>query len=208
MESSFSKFNFVDQSQSSADVKENESPTAPKPSRRDLDGSNSATTNRRKVIPVDFDLKVYRRNVFKKIESLISISRINIERSIDVYDKQLDAEDEEDDEDYNEEFTVTRFEEEDEAANYWQLKEDYSFADRGSARNRHKDHRDDDEASSANPWRKTGGLRLTRNEYHRFCDAQLECNYLAAVTRETLTVPLYRGCILLFSVRSRDAVPV
>ncbi|XP_076619062.1 spire type actin nucleation factor isoform X1 [Colletes latitarsis] len=137
-----------DQTQSSVEVKENESPTAaPKPPRRDLDSSNS-TTSRRKVIPVDFDLK-------------------------------LDAEDEDDDEDYNEEFTVTRFEEEDEATNYWQLKEDYSFADRGSARNRHKDQRDDDEVGSANPWRKTGGLRLTRNEYHRFCDAQLESYDLA-----------------------------
>lgn len=72
---------------------------------------------------------------------------------------------------------VTRFEEEDEGSNYWQLKEDYTFVDRGNGRSRHKDQRDDDEASSANPWRKTGGLRLTRNEYHRFCDAQLECNY-------------------------------
>ena len=131
-----------DQSQSSADIKGNESPTMPKPPRRDLDGSHS-TTNRRKVIPVDFDLK-------------------------------LDAEDDDDDEDYNEEFPVTRFEEEDEATNYWQLKEDYSFVDRGSARNR-----EDDEASSANPWRKTGGLRLTRNEYHRFCDTQLESYDLA-----------------------------
>ncbi|XP_076687051.1 spire type actin nucleation factor isoform X5 [Andrena cerasifolii] len=131
-----------DQSQSSADIKGNESPTVPKPPRRDLDGSHS-TTNRRKVIPVDFDLK-------------------------------LDAEDDDDDEDYNEEFPVTRFEEEDEATNYWQLKEDYSFVDRGSARNR-----EDDEASSANPWRKTGGLRLTRNEYHRFCDTQLESYDLA-----------------------------
>ncbi|XP_076687048.1 spire type actin nucleation factor isoform X2 [Andrena cerasifolii] len=132
----------ADQSQSSADIKGNESPTVPKPPRRDLDGSHS-TTNRRKVIPVDFDLK-------------------------------LDAEDDDDDEDYNEEFPVTRFEEEDEATNYWQLKEDYSFVDRGSARNR-----EDDEASSANPWRKTGGLRLTRNEYHRFCDTQLESYDLA-----------------------------
>ncbi|XP_076223981.1 spire type actin nucleation factor isoform X3 [Nomia melanderi] len=136
-----------DQTQSSAD-KGNESTAVPKPPRRDLDGSNP-TTNRRKVIPVDFDLK-------------------------------LDAEDDDDDEDYNEEFAVTRFEEEDEATNYWQLKEDYSFADRRSTCNRHKDHRhDDDEVDSANPWRKTGGLRLTRNEYHRFCDAQLESYDLA-----------------------------
>lgn len=92
---------------------------------------------------------------------------------------QLDAEDDDDDDDdYNEEEFETRFEEEDEASNYWQLK-DYSFGAREGMRNGHKDYhqqRDDDEVGSANPWRKTGGLRLTRNEYHRFCDAQLECN--------------------------------
>lgn len=100
-------------------------------------------------------------------------------------DEQLDAEDDDDDEDYNEEFPVTRFEEEDEATNYWQLKEDYSFVDRGSARNR-----EDDEASSANPWRKTGGLRLTRNEYHRFCDTQLECNGLSETLPKVLKIHL------------------
>ncbi|CAD1474377.1 unnamed protein product [Heterotrigona itama] len=133
--------------QSAIDVKDSESPTVPKPPRRDLDSSNSATS-RRKIIPVDFDLK-------------------------------LDAEDEDDDEDYNDELAVTRFEEEDEGSNYWQLKEDYTFGDRDSARVRHKDQRDDDEAGSANPWRRTGGLRLTRNEYHRFCDTQLESYDLA-----------------------------
>ncbi|XP_076753537.1 spire type actin nucleation factor isoform X2 [Xylocopa sonorina] len=136
-----------DHTASSGDVKDNDSSAVPKPPRRDLDGS-STTTGRRKVIPVDFDLK-------------------------------LDAEDEDDDDDYNDEFAVTRFEEEDEASNYWQLKEDYSFVDRSSARSRHKDQRDDDESDSANPWRKTGGLRLTRNEYHRFCDTQLESYDLA-----------------------------
>ncbi|XP_015432782.1 PREDICTED: protein spire [Dufourea novaeangliae] len=135
----------ADQTQSSADNKGNVSTAIPKPARRDLDGSSS-TTSRRKVIPVDFDLK-------------------------------LDAEDDDDDEDYNEEFAVTRFEEEDEAPNYWHLKE--MFVERGSTHSRHKDNRDDDEAGSANPWRKTGGLRLTRNEYHRFCDTQLESYDLA-----------------------------
>lgn len=38
-------------------MKDSESPTVPKPPRRDLDNTNS-TTNKRKVIPVDFDLKV------------------------------------------------------------------------------------------------------------------------------------------------------
>lgn len=136
-----------DHIQSAIDVKDSESPAVPKPPRRDLDSSNSATS-RRKVIPVDFDLK-------------------------------LDAEDEDDDEDYNDELAVTRFEEDDEGSNYWQLKEDYTYGDRDSTRGRHKDQRDDDEADSANPWRRTGGLRLTRNEYHRFCDTQLESYDLA-----------------------------
>ncbi|KAG7207868.1 hypothetical protein KM043_009465 [Ampulex compressa] len=140
------------QSHSSVDAKGHESPSAPKPPRRDLDSTNTTTGRTRKLIPVDFDLK-------------------------------LDAEDDDDDddEDYNEDYTVTRFEEEDEASNYWHLKEDYPFADRDGIRNGHKchDHRDDDEAGSANPWRKTGGLRLTRNEYHRFCDTQLESYDLA-----------------------------
>lgn len=49
---------FLDHIQSAIDVKDSESPTMPtKPPRRELDSSNSATS-RRKVIPVDFDLKV------------------------------------------------------------------------------------------------------------------------------------------------------
>ncbi|XP_014483928.1 PREDICTED: protein spire isoform X7 [Dinoponera quadriceps] len=132
-------------------TKEYEQSATPKPPGRNLDVS-SAARRPKKVIPVDFDLK-------------------------------LDAEDDDDDDDdeyYNDEdFAETRFEEEDEASNYWHLK-DYTFGGRG-VRNGHKDHeqRDDDEAGSANPWRKTGGLRLTRNEYHRFCDAQLESYDLA-----------------------------
>ncbi|KAH0954852.1 hypothetical protein HN011_009813 [Eciton burchellii] len=126
------------------DMKEYESSTIPKPSGRNLD----ITRRPKKVIPVDFDLK-------------------------------LDAEDDDDDDDdYNEEdFENTRFEEEDEASNYWHLK-DYTFGTR-SVQNGQKNQRDDDETGSANPWRKTGGLRLTRNEYHRFCDAQLESYDLA-----------------------------
>ncbi|KAI4484856.1 hypothetical protein M0802_013013 [Mischocyttarus mexicanus] len=121
-------------------MKENGSPTVPKPARRDSDSLNTRRT--RKLIPVDFDLK-------------------------------LDAEDE-DDEDYNDELNVTRFEEEDEAY-------DYPFENRGIT-NDNKDHdheRDDEDVDSANPWKKTGGLRLTRNEYHRFCDTQLESYDLA-----------------------------
>ncbi|XP_015177344.1 PREDICTED: protein spire isoform X2 [Polistes dominula] len=121
-------------------MKENGSPTVPKPARRDSDSLNTRRT--RKIIPVDFDLK-------------------------------LDAEDE-DDEDYNDELNVTRFDEEDEAY-------DYPFENRGIP-NDNKDHdheRDDEDVDSANPWKKTGGLRLTRNEYHRFCDTQLESYDLA-----------------------------
>ncbi|XP_071634494.1 protein spire isoform X10 [Temnothorax longispinosus] len=137
----------ADITQNREDIIEHE--LLPKPFGRNLD----VTRRTKKVIPVDFDLK-------------------------------LDAEDDDDDDDdddYNEENFETRFEEEDEACNYWQLK-NYNFGTRKkSIRNGHKDHehRDDDEVGSANPWRKTGGLRLTRNEYHRFCDAQLESYDLA-----------------------------
>ncbi|KAK2584213.1 hypothetical protein KPH14_006633 [Odynerus spinipes] len=149
-------------------AKENGSPTVPKPARRDSDGLNARRT--RKVIPVDFDLK-------------------------------LDAEDEEDDEDYNDELNVARFEEEDEAY-------DYPFQNRDIPHeNKDRDHdRDDDDADSANPWKKTGGLRLTRNEYHRFCDAQLESYDLAtqcpsrrasarkhAATRRNITLTSFSG---------------
>ncbi|XP_039311024.1 protein spire isoform X2 [Solenopsis invicta] len=139
----------TDMTQKGEDTNEYES--LPKPSGRNLDVSRRT----KKVIPVDIDLK-------------------------------LDAEDDDDDDDvdvdddYNEEnFAETRFEEEDEACNYWQLK-DYNFGTWKGVRNGHKaqEYRDDDERS-ANPWRKTGGLRLTRNEYHRFCDAQLESYDLA-----------------------------
>jgi len=106
------------------------------------------------------------KNLFKKLCYIRII----------LFSEQLDAEDDDDDDDdYNEEdFENTRFEEDDEASNYWHLK-DYTFGTR-SVQNGQKNQRDDDETGSANPWRKTGGLRLTRNEYHRFCDAQLECN--------------------------------
>lgn len=128
------------QSSDSNNVKENGSPTIPKPARRDSDGLNTRRT--RKVIPVDFDLK-------------------------------LDAEDE-DDEDYNDELNVARFEEEDEAYNY-----PFENSDIPNDNKDHDYERDDDDADSANPWKKTGGLRLTRNEYHRFCDTQLESYDLA-----------------------------
>lgn len=54
---SMNKKNFLDYIQNATDIKDNGSPTIPKPPRRELDSSNS-TTSRRKVIPVDFDLKV------------------------------------------------------------------------------------------------------------------------------------------------------
>ncbi|XP_071576138.1 uncharacterized protein Spir isoform X3 [Temnothorax nylanderi] len=133
--------------QNGEDINEHE--LLPKPFGRNLD----VTRRTKKVIPVDFDLKL---------------------------DAEDDDDDDDDDDDCNEENFETRFEEEDEACNYWQLKH-YNFGTRKSIRNGHKDHehRDDDEVGSANPWRKTGGLRLTRNEYHRFCDAQLESYDLA-----------------------------
>ncbi|XP_020293014.1 protein spire isoform X2 [Pseudomyrmex gracilis] len=137
----------ADITQNGEKVKENDSLAVPKPPGRNL--NQDATKRPKKVIPVDFDLK-------------------------------LDAEDDEDDDDddYTEDDITERFEEEDdEASNYW-LK-DYNFGAREGIRNGHKDHEHDDEAGSANPWRKTGGLRLTRNEYHRFCDAQLESYDLA-----------------------------
>ena len=86
-------------------------------------------------------------------------------------------EDDEDDDDDDEDFAVTRFEDEDDSKNVWESKE--AYRSRVGARPRGCcDLEDEDEdKSSANPWRKTGGLRLTQNEYHRFCDAQLECNY-------------------------------
>ncbi|XP_066591675.1 protein spire isoform X2 [Prorops nasuta] len=103
----------------------------------------------RKLIPVDIDLK-------------------------------LDAEDDDDD-DYNDEYEVTRFEEEeeeDESADYYQLKAG-KFSEKKLQSKGSKGQIHDDDHESANPWRTTGGLRLTRNEYHRFCDTQLESYDLA-----------------------------
>lgn len=157
----------VEQTSDGNNVKDSGSPTVPKPARRDSDGLNARRT--KKLIPVDFDLK-------------------------------LDAEDE-DDEDYNDEVNVARFDEEDEAY-------DYVFENRNiPSNNKDRDHeRDDDEADSANPWKKTGGLRLTKNEYHRFCDAQLESYDLAtqcpsrrasarkhAATRRNLALTSFTG---------------
>ncbi|XP_011861517.1 PREDICTED: protein spire isoform X2 [Vollenhovia emeryi] len=139
----------TDVTQNGENIKQHE--ILPKPFGRNLD----VTKRTKKVIPVDFDLK------------------------LDA-DDDVDDDDDDDDDVCNEENFETRFEEEDEACNYWQLK-DYNFGTRKNVRSRYKDHehRDDDEVGSANPWRKTGGLRLTRNEYHRFCDAQLESYDLA-----------------------------
>nr|XP_012224485.1 PREDICTED: protein spire isoform X2 [Linepithema humile] len=130
--------------QNGENIKEHDSSMVPKPPGRNLD----AVRRPKKVIPVDFDLK-------------------------------LDAEDDDDDDyDYNDEdFAEARFEEEGEASNCWQLK-NYTFEARKNVRN-DDEQGYDDETGSANPWRKTGGLRLTRNEYHRFCDAQLESYDLA-----------------------------
>ncbi|XP_015591772.1 protein spire isoform X2 [Cephus cinctus] len=131
-----------DHAQENANGKENSSAITPKSLRRgSADLSHAVLRQPRRLIPVDFDLK-------------------------------LDGGEEEEDED--EEFVVTRFEDEDEAANYWQSKGELE-----GKRLEGNRQDDEDDKESANPWRKTGGLRLTRNEYHRFCDAQLESYDLA-----------------------------
>ncbi|XP_043273153.1 protein spire isoform X2 [Venturia canescens] len=120
-----------------------------KPRRGSTEADHTVMKQSRKVIPVDFDLK-------------------------------LDVEEDEDDEDDDDEdFAVTRFEDDDDTTNVWESKEAYRSRI-GTRPGGCCDLEDEDEdKSSANPWRKTGGLRLTRNEYHRFCDAQLESYDLA-----------------------------
>ncbi|XP_029169328.1 protein spire isoform X3 [Nylanderia fulva] len=138
-------------------------------------------SNRNHITQNGEDIKEYESSAIPKPpgRNLDAIRRPKKLIPVD-FDLKLDAEDDDDDDDdYNEEDFETRFEEEDEASNYWQLK-DYRFGAREGMRNGHKDYRQrDDDEGSANPWRKTGGLRLTRNEYHRFCDAQLESYDLA-----------------------------
>ncbi|XP_034942449.1 protein spire isoform X2 [Chelonus insularis] len=98
----------------------------------------------RKLIPVDFDLK-------------------------------LDGEeDDDDDDDEDDEYAVTRFEDEDDPPSENQNQKAKWYGNKS-----HVDLDDDDDKSSANPWKRTGRLRLTQNEYHRFCDAQLESYDLA-----------------------------
>ncbi|KAK0088526.1 hypothetical protein PV325_011725 [Microctonus aethiopoides] len=107
-------------------------------------GDQLVTKPPRKLIPVDFDLK-------------------------------LDVEGDDDDEDdEDDEYAVTRFEDDDDPPNNETNSQSKWFGNR-----RGGDNDDEDDKGSANPWRKTGGLRLTRNEYHRFCDAQLESYDLA-----------------------------
>lgn len=89
---------------------------------------------------------------------------------------QLDGEEDDDDDDDDDDFEVAKFDDEDDPTTYWHSKENYAFGKGKLTTDLCEDcHEDDDEKDSANPWRKTGGLRLTKNEYHRFCDAQLEC---------------------------------
>ncbi|KAL6430281.1 hypothetical protein ACFW04_007773 [Cataglyphis niger] len=159
-----------------------------RPDVRILPSNRNRKSRRRRITVADItqngeDIKEYESSAVPKPSgrNLDAIRRPKKLIPVD-FDLKLDAEDDDDDDDdYNDEEFETRFEEEDEASNYWQLK-DYSFGAREGMRNGHKDYhqqRDDDEVGSANPWRKTGGLRLTRNEYHRFCDAQLESYDLA-----------------------------
>lgn len=122
-------------------------------SQRNLESVDSASRQTRKLIPVDFDLK-------------------------------LDGEEEDDDDDDDDDFEISKFDDDDDeddddddSANYWHSKERYACGKGKLTMDLCEDcHDDDDEKDSANPWRKTGKLRLTKNEYHRFCDAQLECN--------------------------------
>ncbi|KAL6430280.1 hypothetical protein ACFW04_007773 [Cataglyphis niger] len=161
-------------------------PPVPQPRQRiakDRPDVRILPSNRNHITQNGEDIKEYESSAVPKPSgrNLDAIRRPKKLIPVD-FDLKLDAEDDDDDDDdYNDEEFETRFEEEDEASNYWQLK-DYSFGAREGMRNGHKDYhqqRDDDEVGSANPWRKTGGLRLTRNEYHRFCDAQLESYDLA-----------------------------
>ncbi|XP_033219306.1 protein spire isoform X1 [Belonocnema kinseyi] len=123
--------------------------TSPKSFIRGSEGINSTSRQPRKLIPVDFDLK-------------------------------LDGEEDDDDDDDDDDFEVSKFDDEDDPTTYWHSKEHYAFGKGKLTTDLCEDcHEDDDEKDSANPWGKTGGLRLTKNEYHRFCDAQLESYDLA-----------------------------
>ncbi|XP_043469307.1 protein spire [Leptopilina heterotoma] len=126
-----------------------------KRSQGNLESVDSTTRQPRKLIPVDFDLK-------------------------------LDGEEDDDDND-DDDFEISKFDdddddddEDDNSSNYWHSKERYACGKGKLTMDLCEDcHDDDDEKDSANPWRKTGKLRLTKNEYHRFCDAQLESYDLA-----------------------------
>ncbi|XP_051157327.1 protein spire isoform X3 [Leptopilina boulardi] len=126
-------------------------------SQRNLASVDSVSRQPRKLIPVDFDLK-------------------------------LDGEEEDDDDDDDDDFEISKFDDDDDdddeddedSTNYWHSKERYACGKGKLTMDLCEDcHDDDDEKDSANPWRKTGKLRLTKNEYHRFCDAQLESYDLA-----------------------------
>ena len=90
---------------------------------------------------------------------------------------QLDGEEDDDDED-DYDFEVTKFDDDDDddSTSFWHAKEHHALGKGKLTTNLCDDsHEEDEDTDSANPWRKTGGLRLTKHEYHRFCDAQLEC---------------------------------
>lgn len=76
-----------------------------------------------------------------------------------IINTQLDSEDDEDDDD----FDVMRVEKEDDETVRKQSKDKKSNED---------SHLEVDRLS-----RRSCGLRLTRNEYHRFCDTQLKCKF-------------------------------
>ncbi|KAF7990778.1 hypothetical protein HCN44_000583 [Aphidius gifuensis] len=113
------------------------------------DSEAEINNQKKKIIPVDFRLK-------------------------------FGGDDDIDDDDLDDEYTVTRFEDEDEPQMSTKKSTKlHCLHDENEHNICVDDDYDDDDKSSANPWKKTGGLRLTRNEYHRFCDAQLESYDLA-----------------------------
>lgn len=76
-----------------------------------------------------------------------------------------------DDDDLDDDFELGKLEDDDDDHTSWRAQTQFSSDGR-------KSRVQDEDETSANPWHRTGGLRLTRHEYHRFCDAQLECTIL------------------------------
>lgn len=88
------------------------------------------------------------------------------------------GEDDADDDDFNDEYAVMRFDDKNEP-DVTECKLNLHTNYNKDINNEDDDEVENEEKGSVNPWKRTGGLRLTRNEYHRFCDAQLESYDLA-----------------------------